>query len=229
VGSPAGAGGIGYPCFRPNALPVILLATDEAPSQVYNCPTAAIVASAANNIGAKIIGVLGSAPTVQTRPDLEYLATQTGAVDANDGNKPLVVNGYDANAANAMATAIRLLAKGVPLTLAATPQDDPSDAVDAVAEFISRLETHQPGTAQCTSGLQEEDSNSDGYPDTYRAVLPGTPVCWNLIPKQNTTIMPTDTPQLFRARVEVRGGVTLLDTRNVFFLVPPMPVDIPID
>jgi hypothetical protein len=229
TGSPAGSGGIGYPCFRPNALPVILLTTDEAPSVTYNCPTAAIVASAANNIGAKIIGVLGSAPTAQTRPDLEYLATQTGAVDANNGNAPLVVQGDDANAANAIATAIRLLAKGVPLDLEAAPNDDPSDTVNAVEQFISRLETHQLGTAQCTAGLQEEDSNSDGYPDRYRNVLPGTPVCWNLIAKQNTTVPPTDEPQLFRATVEVRGGVTLLDTRDVFFLVPPQPVDVPIE
>jgi hypothetical protein len=230
VGSPAGSAGIGYPCFRPNALPVIFLTTDEAPSQTYNCPAAAIVASAANNIGAKIVGVLGTGPTAQTRPDLEYLARETGAVDASTNPPtPIVIDSANGDAALAIAAAIRLLAKGVPLDLEATPVDDPSDAVNAVTAFISRLETYQPGTAQCTAGLQTEDSNSDGYPDRYRNVLPGTPVCWNLIPKQNTTVMSTDQPQLFRAKVEVRGGVTLLDTRNVFFLVPPRPWNVPIN
>jgi hypothetical protein len=34
--------------------------------------------------------------------------------------------------------------------------------------------------------------------------------------------MPTADPQLFRAEVDVLGdGVTVLDTRTVYFLVPP--------
>ncbi len=36
-------------------------------------------------------------------------------------------------------------------------------------------------------------------------------------------------PQLFRAKVKVYGdGVTQLDERDVFFLVPPAPTDTPI-
>jgi hypothetical protein len=55
-------------------------------------------------------------------------------------------------------------------------------------------------------------------------------VCWKLIPKMNTTVPALTTPQLFRAAVSVIGdGVTTLDTREVFFLVPPEPIDEPID
>ncbi len=61
-------------------------------------------------------------------------------------------------------------------------------------------------------------------------MLPGTSVCWRLVPKQNTTVVPLDTPQLFRATMEVfSDGVTLLDTRDVFFLVPPEIPDVPIE
>ena len=43
------------------------------------------------------------------------------------------------------------------------------------------------------------------------------------------TVMPTDAPQLFRATVSVFGdGVTQLDQRDVFFLVPPKNPDGPI-
>lgn len=228
--SPAGSGGIGYPCFRPNALPVILLTTDEAPSQTYACPAVSTVTNAANNISAKIVGVIGATTNAQVRPDLEELAMMTGAVDASNNNVPLVVNGSDANAATAIATAIRTLARGVPLDISASAVDDPSDTVNAVSRFIGRLETQQLGTAKCTGGLTDEDSNSDGYPDAYVNVLPGTPVCWRLLPKMNTTIPPTEEPQLFKATIDVYGdGVTLLDSRDVFFLVPPAPVDIPVE
>ena len=50
----------------------------------------------------------------------------------------------------------------------------------------------------------------------------GTPVCFDIYPKQNDTVMPTAAPQPFRAAVDVIGdGITVLDTRTVYFLVPP--------
>ena len=43
------------------------------------------------------------------------------------------------------------------------------------------------------------------------------------------TVPATDAPQLFRAKVKVYGdGITQLDERDVFFLVPPAPFDDPI-
>ena len=50
-----------------------------------------------------------------------------------------------------------------------------------------------------------------------------------VVSKPNTTVPATDAPQLFRAKVKVYGdGVTQLDERDVFFLVPPAPFDDPI-
>ena len=218
----AGQTGLGYPCFRDNSLPVVLLVTDEPPQNTYNCPNVNAVTAAANNIGGKIIGIMGSTTNTSVRPQLEQLAVGTGAVDALNGNAPLVVQGDNASAAAAIETAIRLMANGVPLDISADPRDDPGDSVDAVAEFVERLETLQLGTPECASGLAESDSNNDGFADLYDDVLPGTPVCWKLIPKQNRTVEPLETPQLFTATIYVEGdGATLLDTRQVFFVVPP--------
>lgn len=228
--SPAGVNGVGYPCFRNNALPVILFSTDEYLSQTANCPSAAVAINAANAIGAKIVGIQGNGGGATLTNDMNNLATQTGAVDANNGNAPLVFNGADANATDAIETAIRTLANGIPLDVSAISVDDPNDAVDAVAEFIDHLETLQLGTPECTMGLTDRDTNADSFADEYVALLPGTPVCWKLVAKMNTTVMPTVDPQLFTATIEVYGGgVTLLDTRDVFFLVPPEPIDVPID
>ncbi len=232
-GSPAGAGGLGYPCFRPDALPVVLIATDEAPIQgagTYHCPQSSRVTSAANQLGAKMVGIVGSAvDDAETRADLSLLATETGAIDRTRGNAPLVFDGAGSNAAGAIEDGLRTLSN-IPLDVSATAVDDASDAVDAVTAFIDHLETLQLGTAACADGLAQTDANGDGFADVYLDVLPRTPVCWRLVAKANTSVPATDAPQLFRARVRVEGdGATLLDTREVFFLVPPAPLDPPIE
>jgi len=227
--SPAGVTGIGYPCFRSGALPIILLVTDESPttgSNTLKCPAESEVVTEATALSARVVGIMGDGaqPNVATlQGDLESLATQTGAVDANNSNAPLVMAGGGASAAQAIEDAIKLLAAGVPLDLSAVTVDDPSDNVDAVDAFVDHLETLQLGTPECTDGLTDIDSDPpDGFKDQYLGVTAGTPVCWRLIPKQNTTVMPTDQPQLFQATVEVYGdGITLLDERDVYFVVPP--------
>ncbi|MBN1771011.1 MAG: hypothetical protein JXB32_07120, partial [Deltaproteobacteria bacterium] len=60
------------------------------------------------------------------------------------------------------------------------------------------------------------------YNDVFPDVLPGTIVCFDIIPRENRSVPPTSEPQLFRGQVEVLGeSVTVLDTRDVYFLVPP--------
>ena len=228
--SPAGAMGLGYPCFRPDAVPIILLTTDESPtngSNTLKCPAESAVVNAATSINARIVGIMGDGAQGPLQSDLESLATQTGAVDANNGNAPLVVSGGGANAAQAIENAIKLLANGLPLDLNAVPVDDPSDNVDAVTAFVDHLETLQTGMGQCTDGLTDTDSDNDGFNDLYVQVPAGTPVCWRVVPKENTTVMPTTEPQLFEATVEVYGdGTSKLDERQVYFLVPPEIEDV---
>ncbi len=229
-----GAGRFGYPCFRQGALPVVLMATDEAPldpgAQTYKTPAwDTVVKPAFLAAKAKLVGVLGSGFGANTDVNLRKMASDTGAVDAMNGNAPLVFDGAGTNAAAAIQTGIIRLANGLPLDISATTTDDSSDSVDAIAAFIDRLETRQLGTAQCANGLTDVDTNGDTYKDKFLQVRTGTPVCWQVVSKQNTTVPATDAPQLFRATVRVYGdGVTQLDERDVFFLVPPKPFDAPI-
>jgi hypothetical protein len=224
AGSPAGPDGVGYPCFRPNALPVILLATDEPPSTQYSCPGFNKVSEAANAIGAKIVGVRGESEGggegAQVQQDLATLALATGAVDAQGA--ALVLPGANSGAAAAIETGIRTLSNSLPLDIAAVPVDDGTDSIDAVTSFIDHLVTLQSDSAECSSGLAEQDSNQDGFADVFVDVIAGTPVCWKLVPKTNKTVSVEDEPKIFRATIQVYGDrVTLLDERNVFFVVPP--------
>jgi hypothetical protein len=238
AGSPAANAGFpafGYPCFRDGALPVILLATDEVPlsaGDTNKCPDwNTVVRPAMDARSAKLMGIMGSGVAgTQVNTDLNTMASNTGAVDSQNGNAPLVFDGSGANSAAAIENGVRTLANNIPLDMAAVPNDDPADAVNAVTEFVDHLETLQLGSALCANMLNDIDTNADSFDDAYVDVRAGTPVCWKLIPKQNNTVMATDQPQLFRATVEVIGdGVTTLDTRDVFFLVPPEPIDEPIN
>ena len=236
-GSPAQVGGFqtfGYPCFRMGALPVILLATDEPPigaGDTNPCPNwNAVVKPAMLARSAKLVGILGSGPSGSTAADLRTMATDTGAVDSTMNNAPLVFDGAGAGAATAIQNGIRALANGIPLDMRATAADQAGDPVDAVAAFVNHLETLQLGNAMCANNLMDRDVNGDTFREEYVDVRAGTPVCWKVVVKPNTTVPATQVPQLYRANVIVTGdGVTELDRREVFFLVPPVPADVPIN
>lgn len=73
------------------------------------------------------------------------------------------------------------------------------------------------------------DENGDGYPDYFPRVLPGTPVCFDIVPRRNTTVPAIREPQMFKATIEVQGDrITVLDEREVYFFVPAGFIDIPI-
>ena len=231
--SGCGAGRFGYPCFRSNALPVVLLATDEPPlsaGDTYKTPDwGSVVRPAFTTAKARLVGILGSGISPGTDTDLRAMATATGAVDALNGNAPLVFDGAGANAASAIQTGIFRLANGLPLDINAVSADDPSDSVNAVTSFIDHLQTLQLGSAQCANGLTDVDTNGDTFRDKFLQVRTGTPVCWKVVSKPNTTVPATTAPQLFRATVTVYGdGITQLDQRDVYFLVPPKNADGPI-
>jgi hypothetical protein len=225
-------GTTGQACFRPGALPVLVLATDEpalTSASTLLCPGwQNVTRLEATSRKAKVIGVYGADSDAATIADLRTLAGDTGSVDASAGDAPLVFDGADANTAAAIGAGIRALARGVPLDMSAVAADQPGDAVDAAAAFIDHLETLQLGTPQCADGLTDVDSNGDSYRDRFLGVRAGVPLCWKLTAKSNTTVPARDTPQLLRARVDVLGdGVTVVDSREVFFVVPPRDLDPP--
>lgn len=235
MNSPAANAGyqtFGYGCMRVGALPVVMLVTDEPPmtaGYAHHNPLWSNVVPEYTSRGARMLGVLGSNLGPNTRAQLEQMATDTGAVDAANGNAPLVFDGAGANAATAIKNGILTLANGLPLDIEAVTTDVGGDAVDAVSAFVDHVETLQLGTAQCANGLTDVDTNSDTYKDKYVGVRTGTPVCWKVVSKPNTTVPATQVPQLYKATITVYGdGITQLDERDVYFLVPPVPLDGPL-
>ena len=108
------------------------------------------------------------------------------------------------------------------------PRDIEGDEVDATI-FIERIEADAVGEKTdprdalriCLGGLTTSDSGY-GYQDTFAQVAPGTPVCFSIIVAQNETVEPTVEAQVFRAAIDVVDpSGSRLDSRTVFFLVPP--------
>ncbi|MDD5307193.1 MAG: hypothetical protein PHU25_07720 [Deltaproteobacteria bacterium] len=235
---------IGYPCFRPGAVPIIMIITD---SPFHNGPgnydpysgltptppTYAEALTALNGIHAKVMAIKSTMPfgisPPLTKTHLNRIATDTGTVDAS--NKPLVYDvnangvGLDSDVVDAVAT----LASQTPMAISAVARDDTTDGVDATV-FIDHISPSTAGGTEdpekpgviCVGGLEVEDDNGDSVPDMFPTVKAGTPVCFDIFVKKNETVQSSAKPEVYMAYVDVIGdNHTVLDTREVYFLVPP--------
>jgi hypothetical protein len=234
------AGYVGYPCFRPGAVPIIILITDAAfhngpgGSHAYSGitpapPTYTEAADALIAIHARVLTIdtSGSAGG-ESYANLQQISADTGAVTA-DGPLTIAIDTDGTGLGDNVVTAVQTLAVGVPMDITAVGRDDTTDGVDATV-FIDHIVPNTTGgvedpedtTVICVGGLETGDGDSDGTPDMFLDVLPGTPVCFDIIPAENESVPPEAIPKVYRAYVDVVGdGVTVLDTRIIYFLVPP--------
>lgn len=200
--------------------------------------------AAMNRRGARFIGVNASGSytcATTTAPDdynpcwfLKRTANETGTVDL-DGN-PLV---YDlpntastTDFADSVVEAIETVATRVALDVDTALRDDSSDTerVDA-RSFIKRR------TPACNSDVAGEPSTSDCWAEptgvthdqaiatfdlsTFYGVVPGTRVTFRITFQNDFYVNPDFRTKLFVAFIDVRGGgTTVLDTRQVFVVVP---------
>ena len=112
------------------------------------------------------------------------------------------------------------IAKGKALNTTIEATDDTSDAIDAT-QFIDYLEVNLSG-GDCQAISPTADTNGDAHEDAFPALLPGSKVCWDVHPVPvNTTVPATEDAQIYKAILTVRGDGSPLDSRDVYFLIPP--------
>jgi len=213
----------GYPCFRPGALPIIVLVTDapwhNGPS-FSNAYTGISPAPrtfdetlvALNRIGARFIGVAVSGGP---RTEAEAMARGTGTVAATGG--PLVYDASGGTVSDAIVTGIETLTGGVVQDVTTRTENVAGNPDDFNAtlfiKMIVPVEGYLDGVAG--SGYASKDDVA------FYGVVPGTMVDF-AIDFHNDVRMPASTAQIFKARIIVVGnGVADLDSRNVYIIVPP--------
>jgi len=237
-----GIGQFGYPCFRRGAVPIVLMITD---APFHNGPAGydpysgvtprppeydeTITAIRDNHIRILSIVSEGGCEPDMAQQHAVRLAEDTGAVDA-DGT-PLVfsVSGSGLGLGLQVVGAVQTLSGNVPVNVSISPRDDPSDDIDATY-FIGQILPSTTGGVEdpmnpgffCESGLGTQDVDGDTFPDIFVDIIPGTVICFHMSVNENDIIEPTEDPQTFKAFFEIMGDeITILDTRQVIFMVPP--------
>ena len=195
----------------------------------FNRRGAKFVGVNANSFGggcATTVGPSGFSPCYYLRRTAE----ETGSVDL-DGNALV----YDLPAGGASDTvfvdtvvgAIETVATRVPLDIDTGVRDDPTDpppGVDA-ARFIKRRQPAcraTPPAATCwvaPDGVTHEQAVAFADESTFFGVIPGTLVTFR-ITFQNDFYPGGAGAEVFIAFIDVRTGTAILDTRQVFVVVP---------
>ncbi|HRI65492.1 MAG TPA: hypothetical protein PK156_14690 [Polyangium sp.] len=145
--------------------------------------------------------------------------------------------------------AVRALLKSIKLDIRAMMIPDLNDPIDSVDTFIEKVAVNAPGgndpaepgvpcfslnaVMQLTdiwSGPKGDIKMQDGVNETALGIVPGQKVCFQVVPKGNTTIPQNAGAQIFRATLIVRAknGLSPSDLilgtpREVLFVVPPAP------
>lgn len=222
--APAGTG-VGCPGFREEAIKIYVQITDAdqqctgATCANFTAATAGAALQAASIEFVSLYGTgdqggLGTAKSVA-----DDIGIAAGTTDIN--GVPFTYLAVDASVTANAVTAILELARGKSLNATIEATDDPADLVDAT-QFIDYLEVNISNTADCELVSPTADTDGDSHEDAFPVLFPGTKVCWDLhaVP-QNTTVQPTDDPQIYKAILTVRGDGSPLDERDVYFLIPP--------
>jgi predicted small lipoprotein YifL len=207
------AGGFGYACFRNDALPVILLFTDDlwhdgpANADPFSiaCPellrsvtphpySAAV--SVLQSRGVRVMGLFSGLDGT-ARAEMDRVATDTSAVDAS--NRPLVFDiGVHGDAlSSSVISAITTLSNVIRFDIDTVLVDPiPGDGVDP-RMFVQAV---TPIRAEPMDGVESIDVAAG----TFRQVRTGTRVVFQLT-LRNGSIAPGAGPQVFPLEIVFRG------------------------
>ena len=238
----------GYPCFRPGALPIMVVLTDTSskngphtegvsggtynPSNFTMGPpphTYAQTLESLQRIGARVIGVLSGAEITNPTPQRQFetWARETGTVNASGTPMVFNINGDGSGLDSSIVDAIRTLAEETPQDISAIVRDG-EDRPDGVGPVDANLFIKAITPVSVFDGTV-----AHSCPDASRCddqqffdVTPGSRVTFR-IRFLNDFQEPRSHAQVFLATIIVLGnGVAELDAREVIIVVPSGSVPI---
>jgi hypothetical protein len=218
----------GYPCFRPGALPIVVLISDaemhNGPADYdayFDVPGAATVdgaVAALNSIGARVIGVASNAWGANAVDHMRYVATNTGTVDFS--GQPLVYE-TGGEVSYEVVEAIGDLSSSTPQDVSTGSEDLPDwpqylSAGEPEVDATGFIQAITPVRAIPPEGMLGAMTET-----TFEQVIPGTDVEFE-VHFFNDFVPPRETSRIYEAIIIVVGnGVARLDERHVYIIVPP--------
>jgi len=216
----------GYPCFRPGALPIVLLFGDwsfhngPGGSATYSFPAPSYdeTVAALNSIGARVIGIFSGSSGFEA--NYRQIATDTGSVRGDGSPLFFQISGDGSGLGTEVVDAVGQLVGGTPQDVSTRTENVPGNPGEFDAtRFIKNIVPVEG----FRDGIPGPGPNSYSSRDetTFYDVIPGTRVQF-AVDFWNDVHPPAETALIFRARIVVVGnGVADLDARDVYIVVPP--------
>lgn len=116
---------------------------------------------------------------------------------------------------------VRKLAKNMKLNITSGASDlDIKDVSKLVAELRVNITDEEVDGRICTKVSNIVSGQFEGI----QKLAPGTSVCYDVIPVDHQSIFPPKPePQLLKAKIEVMGDGSVLNSGIAYFVVPPVP------
>ncbi len=202
-------GSVGGGCFRPQAMPIYIMCTDESflSSPPGHSRTEAI--SEMNGIGAKFIGIDSGGGA--SGGDFNAISAGTGSVNENNQPFNFQINSDGSGLSNTVVDAVIDLTQNIQLDVT-TSRESVFNAHDVdTTLFIKAI---VPVTATPLENIGGMDTT------TFYEVDPGTIVTFNV--DFYNDIFEPETPEsvMFQATIIVLGEGSQVDSRDVFIIVP---------
>lgn len=216
-------GGSGYPCFRFDALPVILLFTDQVfhngpggsrPYDTRIIPTPHTYNEAVLALKQQDIRVIGfDSGDGDPAADLRAIARDTNAVSSSGAPLVFDIGRRGERLGTGVIDAMQTFAESVIFDVDALARDvDGSDGVDA-ADFVDLIRPVGSFPEDGIEGIDEENNR-------FLGVKAGTRLFF-VLTVRNDAVVPGDEPQSFEIDVVFRGdGSANLGTQRIRIVIP---------
>ncbi len=206
------AGTLGYPCFREDALPIIVLVGDASfhngpggtePYEGLDAPTYADAVAALDAIGAKVVSIYSGGDTGVGLTDYLQLArdTMTLKPDSTEMVFEVATNGTGLD--TTVVTALSTLAAGTQQDVSTRIDDADEVSFDATS-FVTGVSTVEGYTEGGAPG-PGPDSYTSKDATTFFGVVPGAEVEYQ-ITLRNDTRMPGERAEVHVLRVSAIGS-----------------------
>ncbi len=197
------------PGWRNESLPIVIMCTDEALQDYDDLHHPADVYAKMNAINAKFIGVDSGGAVAMSQ--YETISDNTGSVDASGNGFNYEISSDGSGLSTQIVDAVVALAKGIQIDVNTLLKSVPHPDLADTTQFIKSV---VPNTADPVDGFETKDAT------TFFKVKPGTKVIFDVTFENTVYDNQSSETKLFVATINVMGAGTLLDTREVFILVP---------